>query len=155
MSWRAPVISMVMRVAMVLAACGALAGARQAGAQEGTLAIGDYIRTVCAGNERCEAQGRQFVQDGKGLVVTLAAMCQEIPRSKEEGECFQTGYGLASVLRTEDLQPTMDALVTTREKLVRFLTSVHDDCGKRSQCYWIRLMGFEREYKVYQEAEGK
>jgi len=124
-------------------------------AQDGTMAMDEYIRTVCLGNEKCMEAGTHSVQERKGIIVTLAAMCHEIPRSKEEGECFQAGYGLAGVLRGEELKPTLEALGTTRDKLIRFLTAVHDDCGKRNQCYWSRLMSFEREYLIYQNSEAR
>jgi hypothetical protein len=132
-----------------------VAGSPAARAQNGTMEMDEYIRTVCADNPRCQDEGRKSLAEGHGLIVVLAAMCQQIPRSKEEGECFETGYGLAGVLSTAALQPTIEALHTTRDKLVRFLSAVHGDCGKRSNCYWVRLMGFEREYKVYQQAEGQ
>jgi hypothetical protein len=139
-------------IAATLLLGGALLGAAPAAAQDGTMAMDEYIRTVCNGHESCQAEGTKALQNKQHLLVVLAAMCHQLPRSTMEGECFETGYGLVGVLKPEALQITVDALDTNRDALVRFITHIHDDCGRRNECYWIRMMGFEREYKNYEKA---
>lgn len=132
-----------------------IAAASPAWAQTPSLTMEQFIAKACGANERCRGAGAQSAAEGRSVIMAMAQMCQQIPRSKEEGECFQAGYGSARQLTDEALKPTLERHTTSRELFAKYMDGVHTDCGVRSQCYWIRLMGFDREFEIFRQTESR